>query len=274
MKKLLLVLLAVLALSVAVPLSGQENFLDGWDFSTDFGFGIQYPPAGYMQANFTESLTKSFSDDPIFPLTLSNFGKVNVTPVTLDYTAGASFTPIALLVLDVNAMIGTGWNALDNAGLAVLRDDGYHDIYSFVFNTAVKATLQFDFAVIWPGDWSHVVVQTGHEFRYRTMQAAADGQPWIYQTTEYINGWEWNGSAVLGYQFPAIPVLNMIALQAEFGQCLGDPVPSRKDWNLFKLTGAVFLDVTESFQLTLAGWYDYNGSDHWAVAVQGSVNLL
>jgi hypothetical protein len=259
MRKLFVVILACFVLG-ALPVAAGDL-----QFSTDLGFAAMYPPLGLFQVNITESATTSFADDLIFPMTLRPYASLNLTPITLDAKLGVSFTPIALLVLDVYTGLGTGWDLLGNHGLA--REDTA--VNGVVWNIAAAGTLQFDFGIIFPGDWTHIVVQSSHELNYKCFPGVPDGEVWVYQADANTNAWHYKGTATLGYQFPAVPILNMIALQLEFGGKIGT------NMNKLILTNAYFLDIADGFSLTLALIYDATpGAGSIQGAVLGSVKLF
>jgi hypothetical protein len=83
--------------------------------------------------------------------------------------------------------------------------------------------LQFDMAAIFPGDWNHIVMQTRQQFEYAGMTSAANNEFWTYENSysdanggnHGINRTAWYSAYVLGYQMPANPVLQIVALQLE-----------------------------------------------------------
>jgi hypothetical protein len=237
--------------------------------------GVQYPPLGFVQATFSESYTRSFIPNPLFPMTLKGYGNINATPVTVDGVLGLTFTPIAFISFDANAALGTGWDLLGEHGLAVIqKNTGSETVVAksgLVFMGAATAALQFDFASIFPSDWTHVVLRSAHELKYRHFLGQKKGDEWIYQTRREHNGWTYKGNALIGYQFPAVPVLNMLAVQFEFSKRVEEPHLDKRF-----LSGIMMLDLTEKISLTMAAQYDFdkNADYRYLAALQLNIKLF
>ncbi|GMO54487.1 MAG: hypothetical protein Pg6C_20550 [Treponemataceae bacterium] len=111
---------------------------------------------------------------------------------------------------------------------------------------------QFDLAAVVPGDWNHVVFQTRQEFNYRAYTRAKAEESWLYEAddAENINGWNYYGVYVLGYQMPASPVLDMVALMAEMDLRLND-TQGRNGWGehvpRLTLSSIFSFTITERF---------------------------
>ena len=74
------------------------------------------------------------------------------------------------------------------------------------------AALQFDTGVIFPGDWTSVLLRTYHEFMYQGYTGAKAGEAWEYETSgAKVNGVNYKGEYLIGYKLPI--KLNMVALQ-------------------------------------------------------------
>jgi hypothetical protein len=239
----------------------------------DSYFGVQFPPFGYVQGSLTASLTHNFLNNPTFPLTLQEYGAVDLTPVTLASRIGVKFTPIPILVLDTELMQGFGWPipAFKAYGTGVGTMTNESGIHNMPFNTngfqvndtTTTATLQFDFGYLFPGNWTHVLVQSSHQLCYH-QSTVKDGEGWVYQNTDYREGWDYNASFTLGYAFPAVPVLDMIVGQYEYGRkvVIGH-------LETYRLTGAIILKPFKKLTLLLGVRYNrldnlYYGDEPWA----------
>jgi hypothetical protein len=76
------------------------------------------------------------------------------------------------------------------------------------------AALQFDTGVIFPGDWTSVLLRTYHEFMYQGYTGAKAGEAWEYESSgAKVNGFNYKGEYLVGYKLPL--KLNMVALQLE-----------------------------------------------------------
>jgi hypothetical protein len=153
-----------------------------------------------------------------------------VTPVSMNAGADFTLTPIAFAQLKAGAGFGTGWNfpALELAphawGINKPQPDDTGLIAGKPFEAAIwnvygGAVFQFDVGAVIPGDWTHVLVQTTQQFSYRANTLAKADESWSNENVggENRNGAHYYGVYVLGYQFPAVPVLDMAALMVETG---------------------------------------------------------
>lgn len=154
------------------------------------------------------------------------------SPVSANAGAEAVLTPIAYLQIFAGGSIGTGWNIpiadglrtnepeLDaegnRTGGATLEDRSFGGI---VWSAKAGGTFQFDLGAVVPGDWSHAVFQTTHSVQYRAFTGAQAGESWLYEADdgENRNGWNYYGSAFLGYRPPprSVPLLEMFGVLAE-----------------------------------------------------------
>jgi hypothetical protein len=250
------ILAAVLCLFSTAGISAQKAAPSPWKFSLDGSFSFQYPPLGYMLLGINGGASRNFLNNAVFPMTLQADLGLELSPVTFDERLRLRFTPVALLVFEAGYMGGLGWPIhsfkAHGCGLGSMTEESAIDDKPGVEinNLSFKGTLQFDFGVIFPGDWHHVLIQSSHEASWWGSNAKK-GQVWVYQNTDYKTGWAYNGSAVLGYSFPALPVLDTAALRYEYGW---SPLFSR--WEKGKVTLALMLVPLKRLNLTLAFWYD------------------
>jgi hypothetical protein len=164
----------------------------------------------------------------------------DISPISVNATAQAVWTPAAFFQLSTGGRIGSGWNLSlfgnEIYGIGLNRDGGSglkeHSGSAFdglLWKTQAGGTLQFDLAAVIPGDWNHVVARTYHEINYRGYTAAASGQAWYYENDdgENINGFNYYGNLLVGYQMPFF--FNMIGLLAEADLYLYDTA-NRSQW--------------------------------------------
>lgn len=184
-----------------------------------------------LQLKFTQSFRF-----PLFAgegaLTRNNNVLVNlsadVTPVSVNGNAEVILTPIAFLQFVAGAGAGSGWNIPFADGLRINEPgrnpdgtlDGTNELTGNAFDGIVwkvrgGAVLQFDYAVLRPGDWNHVIFRTYHGLQYRSFTAAGRDDSWMYENCagEARNGWVYYGNYLLGYQMPVR--LNLVGLLIE-----------------------------------------------------------
>jgi len=93
--------------------------------------------------------------------------------------------------------------------------DSLDPFSEFYYNTWIQGMFQFDFAAIFPGDWNHFVTMETYKINFEGITGDYDGA-WMYQGSgEYFSLPNWYTSFVIGYQTPALPVLNTIAINTE-----------------------------------------------------------
>jgi hypothetical protein len=203
------------------------------------------------------------------PLTSGNNVAValnaEVSPVSLFGAASATWTPIAFFQLQPGIRLGAGWPlelfGSDLYGSGINRDNGsglreYNGtgFDGLIWRAHLRATFQMDLAALMPGDWNHVVMQTSHEIYYRGYSRAQGNESWYVEADagENINGFNYYGSLLVGYQMPIF--LNTVALLTEADLFLYD-MPNRTQWgdNLTRWTFSVVLGftITEQFSANL-----------------------
>lgn len=211
-----------------------------------------------------------FSQDFVFPfmqgsspLTEGNNIKFNtsadISPVSLNGLFNAVLTPIAFIELSAGGRIGTGWPislfGIDLYGIGLNLEDGYKGsaFDALIWKAQLGGTFQFDFGAIFPGDWNHVVFLTYHEINIHGNTGAKKGEAWYFEADEgeNMNGLNYYGNIVLGYQMPLM--LNMVAFMAEMEKYLYD-TPNRKLWGddliRWYLSGILNFGITDQLSIT------------------------
>ncbi|MEW6564247.1 MAG: hypothetical protein ACOZCE_11465 [Spirochaetota bacterium] len=153
---------------------------------------------------------------------------LELSPVSINTVGQVSLTPIAFLVFNTGAGLGTGWTAGPFQGLALnpaSNDVSSVDLTPFggvVWRVWGAGTFQFDLAALMPGDWNHVVVVATGKVEYRAYTGAQNGQAWLYEADggENFNGAKFYGTYILGYQMPL--KVNFVGFIAESDEWIGE----------------------------------------------------
>jgi len=163
-----------------------------------------------------------------------------VSPISLNGIAETIWTPIAFFQFAAGCRIGSGWNITlgENTiyGIGINRPDktgkaenSGSPFDGLLWKVQTGAVLQADLAAIVPGNWNHVVVRSYHEINLKGYTRAAAGESWYFEADdgENINGFNYYGNFLIGYQMPIL--LNIAALLAEMDLYLYD-TPNRSNW--------------------------------------------
>jgi hypothetical protein len=141
----------------------------------------------------------------------------NVSPVSGNILADAVLTPIAFFTVSLGAKLGSGWNyplfGVPMKGMGVRRYSPDKDppegvdgagLDGVVWNAHAGATIQFDLAALFPGDWRHVVAQIYNEINFQNYTGARGHDSWYYENDDGVNqnAFSHYFSALLGYQMP------------------------------------------------------------------------
>ncbi|MDR2766920.1 MAG: hypothetical protein LBB82_01190 [Treponema sp.] len=153
-----------------------------------------------------------------------------LTPISLNGLAEIVWTPAAFFQLVTGGRIGSGWNItledkITGIGKNVRDADGTVHVEGSAFdgilwNVKGGAVLQFDLAVLFPGDWNHVIFRSYHEINYAAYTAAKNNESWYFENDfgENRNGLNYYANYLLGYQTPLF--LSMVGILAEENQSL------------------------------------------------------
>ncbi|MDR2192887.1 MAG: hypothetical protein LBP19_00210 [Treponema sp.] len=142
----------------------------------------------------------------------------NVSPISFNILADTVWTPLAFFTVSLGAKIGSGWNyplfGSPMKGMGVYRrlpdeepSEGVHNgsgLDGVVWNAHAGATVQFDLAALFPGDWNHVVMQVYNEITYQRYTGARGDEQWYYENDDGVNqnAFSHYFSTLLGYQMP------------------------------------------------------------------------
>jgi hypothetical protein len=231
-------LLFLLSGFIASTLIGAETQIKA---ATDLTIAASTLPE--LKIGLTQSFTFPFLQGNS-PLTADNNIKTALTaeiaPVSLNFIAQATWTPIAFFQLVAGGKVGSGWNiqflGSDIYGIGIHRrsEDGTGVIRGSAFEGCfwglyAGGVLQGDLAVLFPGDWHHLVFRTYHELNYKGFSAASKEETWVFENSarENRNGFNYYGNYLLGYQMPLF--LNMVGVLVEIDAFLYD-TPNREQW--------------------------------------------
>ena len=170
--------------------------------------GVNVPvPYGQFVAIYTIPL--DFGDNIIFSgANVQLIAGPTLTPVGLDTQAGIIFTPSPIINFGLATTIGTGWAIGPSHGIGLYNysKNKYEQCtpftvwkYDFIFQTQ----FQFDFGAIFPGDWTHIVIQATEQIYYEGNTTAKKYELWEWSgQMDSVNGFMQAGNAMLGYMFP------------------------------------------------------------------------
>lgn len=141
----------------------------------------------------------------------------NVTPVSVNAGGDVVYTlPLPLLEFSVGGLVGSGWYfaPVKAYGVGVWDEDAEEyekGVFSnLMYKGKAGAALQFDLAVLLPGDWNHVQFRTYHEINYRALTGVGS-EKWIYENTgDNYNQPKYYGSYILAYALPEGMILSRV----------------------------------------------------------------
>jgi hypothetical protein len=229
----------LLVFFITVPALVQADDEGGIKTSTDLQLQISSMPEA--RAMISQSIIFPFLRGSN-PLTKDNsiaaVFSADISPVSMNGSGEVIWTPIAFFLLSGGGRLGSGWNMPLGNGIgikepedknapapgdpprkAVISGDAFG---GFMWSSWGAGTLQFDLGALIPGDWTHILFQTRHGFRYSAYNRAGPNDSWVFENDdgENQNGWTYLASYVLGYQMPLSPVLDTIAFMAELAKPL------------------------------------------------------
>lgn len=146
-------------------------------------------------------------------------GSFELSPVSVLPQVSVLFSPAAMLEFKLGGMAGSGWNLGTFSGGIAEYDEAAQKYRTLTPFSAwylcgwASATVQFDLAALWPGDWHHVVALAEYTVGYESM-AGTDATLWSWRTVRGMaDGWTYKQYYVIGYRMPLR--LSMVAVTAE-----------------------------------------------------------
>jgi hypothetical protein len=201
------------------------------EIQTQTDLTLVFSTVGDMQFGFEKRFVFSFLQGTN-PMTADNNITLKigaeVTPISFDILADVIWMPIAFFKLSLGSLAGTGWNyemfdsRMNGMGLyrymELENPQEWADGYGFdgaVWKVHFGATLQFDLAAIFPGDWNHVVMKFENFLNYQNYTRARGNEQWYFKADDGINqnSFSYYFSGFLGYQMPIF--FDMVGIQFE-----------------------------------------------------------
>ena len=195
----------------------------------------------------------------------SNGLEINVSAALSPISAGigleAVFTPIAFIELSAGAESGSGWNLKIARGLAINKPDGLtgnrfenKTFGGIVHREKAGAAFQIDTGAVIPGDWTHIILRTYHEFYHKALTCAGDDQSWLWEADggDNRNGYHYYIQNVIGYKIPSKLSFIGFMMEAERSYYKEDIFP-RNGENLWQyiISGIVNFSINEKIELSV-----------------------
>lgn len=212
---LVIVLLVSAGLFAQTTTSGTLKFTGAWDGKKSI--------EAKAEAAYQVKIPMLVGEGPLMSgNNLKLKTQIGVSPIAASATLDAVLTPIAVLEISLGGGAGTGWDfsLMDLSGLKIasggigtaLTSDQLAGTY---YMGRVGAAFQFDTGAILKGDWTSVVIRAYQELNYKGYSGASDTTTaWEFENGgAMVNGFNYKGEYILGYQMPLI--VNLIGVQLE-----------------------------------------------------------
>lgn len=212
---LVIVLLVSAGLFAQTTTSGTLKFTGAWDGKK----GIE----AKAEAAYQVKIPMLVGEGPLMSgNNLKLKTQIGVSPIAASATLDAVLTPIAVLEISLGGGAGTGWDfslmnleglriASGGIGTALTSDQ----LAGTYYMGRVGAAFQFDTGAILEGDWTSIVIRAYQELNYKGYSGASDTTTaWEFENGgAMVNGFNYKGEYILGYQMPLI--VNLIGVQLE-----------------------------------------------------------
>ena len=211
---LLVVLLVVGGLFAQTTTSGTLKFTGAWDGKK----GIE----AKGEAAYQVKIPMLVGEGPLMSgNNLKLKTQIGVSPIAATATLDAVLTPIAVLEVSLGGGAGTGWDfsLMDLAGLKLATDGigttlNSDQLVGTYYMGRLGAAFQFDTGAILEGDWTSVVIRAYQELNYKGYSNAPADIAWEFENGgAMVNGFNYKGEYILGYQMPLI--VNLVGVQLE-----------------------------------------------------------
>ncbi|HOU84651.1 MAG TPA: hypothetical protein PLA54_01245 [Spirochaetota bacterium] len=198
-----------------------------------------------LKASYSHEITVPFLNSPnvLFENNEISFDfSAFLSPISAGLEVETLFRPIALLEFSTGIEIGSGWNSRFVRGLAINEPSGSYDNYfnnktlkGIVHKEKAGAAFQFDVGAVIPGEWTHVVFRSYHQYYYKAFTAASKNESWLWEADdgENRNGTHYYIQNVLGYKMPLMMEFFGLMIEAErsyYDTANGDP-SGENIWN-------------------------------------------
>lgn len=215
------------------------------EFSHSNEFSLTASTETELKADYSHIIALPFLNSPnvLFKNNEVSFGfSAFLSPISIGMGFETVFRPISFLELSAGVETGTGWNIRFARGLAINEPSGSYDTYfnnktlkGIVHKEKAGAAFQFDLGAVIPGDWTHVVFRTYHEYYYKAFTGASKNESWLWEADdgENRNGTHYYIQNVLGYKMPLMMEFFGLMFEAErsyYDTLKGDP-SGENIWN-------------------------------------------
>lgn len=144
--------------------------------------------------------------------------KLEITPISVQGIFDLCVTPLPFLYFNAGYQVGTGWSAIGLNGVG-FWDDSAKDYKgtpgALITKWYADGTFQFDFGVVFPGDWTHVQFVYNYEVYCMTNTTADKGDNWYWQGSgRRANSLKNYQSIILAYALPN-PVITRVGVMTE-----------------------------------------------------------
>jgi hypothetical protein len=188
---------------------------------------------------------------------------LNLTPVSVCVVTDVDLTVASFLKFSLGAKAGTGWNyeIFD----IPLKGLGRHDIVNdkvigngadgLFWNLYGGATVQFDLAALYPGDWNHVMMRVYNEVLYQAYTNVRGDELWYWQNDDGMNQnvFKYSFSVMVGYAMPIF--LDLIGFQLSGSRPFYNP----------ETGDGVAVAGAAGFDFTLAALLRFKISEQWSI---------
>lgn len=212
---LVIVLLVSAGLFAQTTTSGTLKFTGAWDGKK----GIE----AKAEAAYQVKIPMLVGEGPLMSgNNLKLKTQIGVSPIAASATLDAVLTPIAVLEISLGGGAGTGWDfSLMNLEGLRIAPGGIGTVFTSdqlagtYYMGRVGAAFQFDTGAILKGDWTSVVIRAYQELNYKGYTGATDNTAaWEFENGgAMVNGFNYKGEYILGYQMPLI--VNLVGVQLE-----------------------------------------------------------
>lgn len=228
--------LSMLALSAAFALPDDGGAVEEpakkspWNFSLSVDFGYypksdhvvsdssHFAPAtgafkkveGRVVGRATYTLPIPFGDNFLVrgnTITFEN--SLELSPISIKPELCVMFTPVAFFKIGIGAEAGTGWDMLGFHGMQAWDSDEREyksktPFASWYWQVYAQAALGADTGVLFPGDWTHVIVGLVFKLKYEALANGGEGRTlWLWQHSGgNVDGLQYHAVAVVAYQMP------------------------------------------------------------------------
>lgn len=163
-----------------------------------------------MYANYSISTPVLNFNNPLMKDNTIKFtANYEISPITTNFGAQVTFTPVAFLIFNTGFLVGPAWKINDTLAGLGLNNKGTIQRLDFggpVFQQWFSVTFQMDTAFVLPQQvqkWTHFVFLGTTTIKYQALIGIDYNQPYMYEECpgEQLGGWRLVADALLGYRY-------------------------------------------------------------------------